>query len=238
MRSIQTVGIVGAGTMGSALAQKFAQEGLAIILVDRTDSFLRRALSMIQATLNEGVQRKLFTPQQTARIVDQITCTTRLEKLSHCQLVIEAVFEDLTVKTTLFQKLSTILDPQAILATNTSSFSVDELSQHVTPADRFLGLHFFYHAAKNRLVEIIRGSVMLTKPSRVLQVGLELSFNLLTRLAGEERRAGSGLLRGVTDVHFPLRALHTQHAQADDVFLTILGDGVRPIEVTVVGTRA
>lgn len=157
MRSIQTVGIVGAGTMGSALAQKFAQEGLAIILVDRTDSFLRRALSMIQATLNEGVQRKLFTPQQTARIVDQITCTTRLEKLSHCQLVIEAVFEDLTVKTTLFQKLSTILDPQAILATNTSSFSVDELSQHVTPADRFLGLHFFYHAAKNRLVEIIRG---------------------------------------------------------------------------------
>jgi enoyl-CoA hydratase/3-hydroxyacyl-CoA dehydrogenase len=68
------------------------------------------------------------------------------------------VFEDLTVKTDLFKQLSTILDPQAILATNTSSFSVDELSQHVTPADRFLGLHFFYHAAKNRLVEIIRGN--------------------------------------------------------------------------------
>ena len=158
MRTIQTVGIVGAGTMGSALAQKFAQEGLAVILVDQADSFLRRALSLIETTLNEGVQRKIFTPQQAIRIVDQITCTTRLEKLTHCQLVIEAVFEDLTVKTSLFQQLNTILDPQAILATNTSSFSVDELSQHVTPANRFLGLHFFYHAAKNRLVEIIRGA--------------------------------------------------------------------------------
>lgn len=156
MKIINTVGIVGAGTMGSALAQKFAMEGMNVVLVDRENSFLERGLGLIRSTLAEGVQRRLFRETDIPRILERISTSTEVEKLIPCQLVIEAVFEDLTVKTELFSRLGSCLKPETILATNTSSFSVDELSSACAHPEYFLGLHFFYHAAKNRLVEIVR----------------------------------------------------------------------------------
>jgi len=158
MDTIHTVGIIGAGTMGSALAQKFAMEGLKVILVDRENSFLEKGLNSIRTTLEEGVSRHLFKEEDVNLILDRILTTTDLDRLASCQLVIEAVFEDLSVKQDLFRRLSSILNIETILATNTSSFSVDELSRDYACPDRFLGLHFFYHAAKNRLVEIVRGA--------------------------------------------------------------------------------
>ncbi len=158
MKIIQTVGIIGAGTMGSALAQKFAQEGFPVILMDREDRFLQRGVGNIKSTLDQGIERNIFTPEMADHILKRISLTTNMKDLSSCNLIIEAVFEDLAVKQGVFTQLSIMVPSDTIIATNTSSFSVTELSSFVTYPKRFLGLHFFYHAAKNRLVEIVRGA--------------------------------------------------------------------------------
>lgn len=157
MRTINTVGVVGAGTMGSALAQKFAQEGLKVILADRTINFVEKGLNNIKQMLNEGVERKVFTQNQIDIYLENLRGTSNLNDLKECDLIIEAIFENFDAKIDLFKSLSAIVPPTTIIATNTSSFSVTELSKNITYPERFVGLHFFYHAAKNRLVEIIPG---------------------------------------------------------------------------------
>ncbi len=155
MKKIKVVGIVGAGTMGSGLAQKFAQEGFEVILADREMKFIDKGISNIKATLGEGVKRRLFSEQQVQNIISRIKGSTDLENLKSCDLIIEAIFEKFKAKTQLFETLSALVDPEAIIATNTSSFSVEDLSSSVKNPERFIGLHYFFHAAKNRLLEII-----------------------------------------------------------------------------------
>ena len=157
MKTIKTVGVVGAGTMGSALAQKFAQENFKVILADRDMKFVEKGVNGIKTMLAQGVEKKVFTPEQTNTAILNITGTSDLNDLILCDLIIEAIFENFDAKKELFKKLSTITLPDTIIATNTSSFSITELSAHVKHPERFLGLHYFYHAAKNRLVEIIPG---------------------------------------------------------------------------------
>lgn len=157
MKTINTVGVVGAGTMGAALAQKFAQQGFRVILGDRSAEFVERGLNSIRASLKEGLRKKVFTIQQVEDTLRTIKGTGELREMSDCDLVIEAIYEDFRVKSELFRQLSEIVPAETILATNTSSFSITELSSSVTKPERFVGLHFFYHAAKNRLVEIIPG---------------------------------------------------------------------------------
>jgi len=157
MKRIKTVGVVGAGTMGSALAQKFAQEGFNVILADREMRFVERGINGIKKTLNEGVERKLFTPEQVETYLGSIKGTENLSDLSSCDVIIEAIFEDFNAKQDLYKNISSIVSDETIIATNTSSFSVNELAKAVTKPERFIGMHYFYHAAKNRLVEIIPG---------------------------------------------------------------------------------
>ncbi|MEK7256914.1 MAG: 3-hydroxyacyl-CoA dehydrogenase NAD-binding domain-containing protein, partial [Bacteroidota bacterium] len=157
MKKIEIVGVVGAGTMGSALAQKFAQEGFKVWLADMSMQHVERGLAGIQKTLAEGVERKVFTEEQAQQTLANISGTVKLEDLATCDLVVEAIFENFEAKSSLFKNLSAIVPPETILATNTSSFSVTELAAAVSRPERFIGLHYFYHAAKNRLVEIIPG---------------------------------------------------------------------------------
>jgi len=157
MNKIKTVGVVGAGTMGSALAQKFAQEGFSVILADREMTYVQKGISNIEETLQQGVERKIFTQENVDKILSRIIGVEKLEPLASCELIIEAIYEDLNAKKELFNNLSSFVNENTILATNTSSFSVTELSKSVEHPERFIGLHFFYHAAKNRLVEIIPG---------------------------------------------------------------------------------
>jgi len=157
MKMIKTVGVVGAGTMGSALAQKFAQEGFNVILADQSATLVEKGLNNIKSMLKEGVQRKVFTQSQVDIFLTHIKGTEKLTDLKECDLVIEAIYENFEAKTKLLKNLSKIVEASCILATNTSSFSVTELSAFVKNPERFIGLHFFYHAAKNRLVEIIPG---------------------------------------------------------------------------------
>jgi enoyl-CoA hydratase/3-hydroxyacyl-CoA dehydrogenase len=158
MKNIKTVGVVGAGTMGSALAQKFAQEDFDVILCDKELRFIDAGIERIKNTLKEGVDKKIFSLNQTENILNKISGSLELVHLKKCDIIIEAIYENFDAKVLLFKELGKIVGQDTIIATNTSSYSVNELSEYITNPGRFLGLHFFYHAAKNRLVEIIPGN--------------------------------------------------------------------------------
>lgn len=143
--------------MGAALAQKFAQEGFHVILADRAKNFVDKGLANIQKTFEEGIEKKVFSQEQVESYLSDLTGTDSLADLKVCDLVVEAIFENFNAKIDLFRTLSEIVSKDCIIATNTSSFSVTELAKNISHPERFIGLHFFYHAAKNRLVEIIPG---------------------------------------------------------------------------------
>ncbi|MCF8145698.1 MAG: 3-hydroxyacyl-CoA dehydrogenase/enoyl-CoA hydratase family protein [Deltaproteobacteria bacterium] len=162
---MKKIGIIGAGNMGSGIAQKTAQEGLSVVLVDVKPEFVEKGIATIRTTLNEAVERKIMKPEQAEATMARIRGTSDPAGTGDCDLVIEAIFEDMDVKKDLFKRLDQGCGPKTILATNTSSFSVDELAQATNRPDRFVGLHFFYHPAKNRLLEIIPGP--MTSPETV-----------------------------------------------------------------------
>ena len=155
MKQLTKIGVIGAGNMGSGIAQKIAQEGLAVVMVDTQETFVQKGLANITSLLQAGVERKILTPAQMAATVSRITATVDFNQVADADLIIEAVFEDKGVKTALFQKLDAICDQHTILATNTSSFYVREFAEKIDRPDRFIGLHYFYHPAKNRLLEVI-----------------------------------------------------------------------------------
>ncbi len=155
---MKTIAVIGAGTMGSGIGQKAAQEGFEVILCDVSASALERGMETIKKFLEEAVQRKIFSVEKATEIQRRIHPTVNLQDVEPAELVIEAVFEDLQVKRELFEKLEKICQPSTLLASNTSSLLVTELAKSVQRPDRFGGLHYFYHPAKNRLVEVIPGA--------------------------------------------------------------------------------
>ena len=149
------VGVVGSGNMGAGIAQKMALEGLLVTIVDLNDEAVKRGLGIIEKTLKEGVERKVFTPEKMQETLARITGSASYEALADMDLVVEAVFEDKDVKVGLFQKLDEICEAKTIFASNTSSFYIHELANKTKRPDRVVGMHYFYHPAKNRLLEII-----------------------------------------------------------------------------------
>ena len=156
-RPVRILAVIGAGNMGSGIAQKAATEGFPVILVDIDDAKVARGLAIIDKTLADGVERKIFRPDDAKAISERITGTADWSKLVEADLVVEAVFEDFDVKKEVLARLETVCRPDAILATNTSSFLVTELAKGMKHPERMVGLHYFYHPAKNRLVEVIPG---------------------------------------------------------------------------------
>ncbi len=151
------IGVVGAGNMGAGIAQKYATEGFVVVVVDVDAAAVERGRARVVQTLDEGVARKIFAPTVRDQILARLTFSPDKDALKGCALVVEAVFEDLKVKTALFQDLDRRLGAETILATNTSSFYVEDMAQVCEHRDRVIGLHYFYHPAKNRLVEVIGG---------------------------------------------------------------------------------
>ncbi|MCX7703176.1 MAG: 3-hydroxyacyl-CoA dehydrogenase, partial [Planctomycetota bacterium] len=154
---VKKVCVIGAGTMGSGIAQKIAQEGFEVLLLDLKEEFLRNGMERIKSLLKEGVEKKIFKEADVERILGRIKTTTREEDAADCDLVIEAVFEDEKVKAELFKKLNKVCKKECIFATNTSSLSVTALGSASGRPERFVGMHYFYHPAKNRLLEVISG---------------------------------------------------------------------------------
>lgn len=152
---IRTFAVIGAGNMGSGIAQKIATEGAPVILVDLDEEKVARGVGIIRKMLQQGVERKVFKPEQAEQILGRVRGTADWSALAAADLVIEAVFEDLDVKRKVFQRLGEVCRPDAILGTNTSSFLVKDVAAVTRQPQRVVGLHFFYHPAKNRLVEVI-----------------------------------------------------------------------------------
>ena len=134
MRQIKKVAIIGAGNMGSGIVQKVAQEGIDVVMVDLKPEFVERGLTNIKNLLQQGVERRIFKPEQVEKTLSRVRGTTDFQAVADADLVIEAVFEDKTVKQELFQKLDGICVEKTILATNTSSFYVADFAEAISIA--------------------------------------------------------------------------------------------------------
>ena len=153
MEPIESVALEGAGTMGSGVAQKAAQEGFQVQLIDRDQESIDRGISMIKSTLDEAISRRIMTPEKVQKVLDNIIPIIDSSNVDIAtDIVIEAVFEDLDVKSAGFDIIDKSCAEHTVIATNTSSLSVNDLSKSTNRPEKFIGLHFFYHPAKTRLV--------------------------------------------------------------------------------------
>ena len=157
-KSIATVGIIGAGTMGGGIAMCFAQAGLKVTLVDMTDEAVSQGLEKITKNWAISVKKGRLTASQTDAMMANITPSSRLNDLADVDMVIEAVFENLDVKKEVFAKLDGICKPGAVLASNTSYQSIDAIAAATTRPDSVLGMHFFSPANVMKLLEVVRGA--------------------------------------------------------------------------------
>ena len=148
------IGVVGAGNMGVGIAQKYAMSGLKVTVVDLSEDSLNRGKKAIEHSLNQAFEKKIISEKSLQLTLKALQYSTSLESLSDCNLIVEAIFEDLEVKRELFCKLEKLC-PNSILATNTSSFTLEDIAENLEHPENFLGLHYFYHPAKNKLVEVI-----------------------------------------------------------------------------------
>lgn len=156
-QTITVVGVVGAGTMGAAIAQHFVMKGLTVRLIDLRQDSVDKGLAGIRQSLGEAVERKVITAPELEAALARLHGSTELAQLKDAQLVIEAVFEDEGVKRKLLADLEKHVAPDCIIGSNTSSFAISSLATSLQKPERFVGVHYFYHAAKNKLVELIAG---------------------------------------------------------------------------------
>ncbi len=153
----EIIGVVGAGTMGNGIAQVAARAGYAVIMRDVRDEFLQRGLAAIDKSLQRDVDKQRLDEAGKQAIVERIRPTTDLEAFSGASFVIEAVTEDLAVKTEVFKALDRITPPNAILASNTSSISITKLGAATSRPDKVIGMHFMNPVPVMKLIEVIRG---------------------------------------------------------------------------------
>jgi 3-hydroxybutyryl-CoA dehydrogenase len=165
--SIDRIGVVGAGMMGSEIALVMALAGKAVRLTDRDEALLDKAMSKLAGVLDKGVARGFYEPADKDRALANLTPTSDISDFSDSDMVIEAVFEDEDVKADIFRQLDGIVPPDCILSSNTSSISITVLSSYVSEARRanFLGTHFFSPVSRMKLVEVI--AALDTAPATV-----------------------------------------------------------------------
>lgn len=155
-REIRTVGVIGLGTMGAGIAEVVARTGIDVIAVEVDEAAVEVGRGHVTQSTSRAVKRGKLTPEQQEELVSRITFTSKIEDVAPCDLVIEAVPERLELKRSIFEKLDSVCAPDAILATNTSSLSVTEISVTTHNPRRVVGLHFFNPAPVQKFVEVIR----------------------------------------------------------------------------------
>ena len=155
-RAFTTIGVIGLGTMGAGIAEVFARNGYDVIGVEVNDAGLERGRQHLEHSTGRAVKREKMTPEQQAELLGRVNFTTSMAELSRADLIVEAVVESLELKKSVFRTLDGIARPDAVLATNTSSLSVTEISTAYSLPGRVIGVHFFNPAPVQNLVEIIR----------------------------------------------------------------------------------
>ena len=154
---IKTIGVLGAGSMGSGIAQVAAQSGYNVVMRDVEDKFVDRALKGIDKFLSKSVEKGKIAVDDKAAILGRIKGTTKMEDLKDADLVVEVVFEEMELKKKVFKELDELTRKEVIIATNTSSMSITEIATATNRQDKVVGMHFFNPVPLMRLVEVIRG---------------------------------------------------------------------------------
>ena len=156
-RSIRSVGVIGAGTMGGGIAMNFINAGLPVVIVEASAQALERGVAVIAKNYQNNVRKGSLNEAQLAGRMALLTPSMDFAALSNCDLIIEAVFEDMAVKETVFQKLDAVAKTGAILASNTSTLNLDQIAAFTKRPSDVIGLHFFSPANIMRLLEVVRG---------------------------------------------------------------------------------
>ena len=167
------VGVIGAGTMGSGIAQAFAQtEGYEVVLCDINEAFAEKGKEKIAKGLQKKVARGKLSEEEAEAIIGKITTGLR-DKCADCDLIVEAAFEDMAIKHEMFKELDTLCKPETIFATNTSSLSITEIGNGLTRP--MIGMHFFNPAPVMKLIEVIAG---LNTPEETVEKIKEISVSI------------------------------------------------------------
>lgn len=170
---VAKVGIIGAGTMGGGIAMNFANVGIPVILVETQQAALDRGLALVRKNYENSAKRGRFTTEQVEQRMGLLTGSLEMEALADCDLVIEAVFENMAVKKEIFGALDRICKPGAVLATNTSALDVNEIATAaVSRPEAVVGMHFFSPANVMKLLEVVRGTkTSNTALATAMQIG-------------------------------------------------------------------
>lgn len=155
--AIKTIGVVGAGTMGNGISQACAVAGLNAVMLDVSETALKRGLDTISASLDRLIRKEKLSETQKADIMGRVKATTQLKDLGDVDVVIEAATESEALKIKILKDVETVVGPDVILASNTSSISITRLAAATKRPDRFIGMHFFNPVPVMALVELIRG---------------------------------------------------------------------------------
>ena len=156
-QSVRKVGIIGAGMMGAGIAYVAANAGIDVVLIDAAQDAADRGKSHSESLLDKGIARRKVTPEKKAEVLARITATTDYSSLASCDLIVEAVFEDMAIKAGVTAKVDAVTAADCIFATNTSTLPITDLAGASARPDHFIGIHFFSPVDKMNLVEIIRG---------------------------------------------------------------------------------
>ncbi len=155
--TIQTVGIIGAGTMGNGIAQACAVVGINVVMVDVSDAAVQKGVATVAASLDRLIKKEKISAADKDAALARIQGSTRYEDLQKADLVIEAATENHALKLKILQQVDALVPPEVIIASNTSSISITQLAASTSRAERFIGMHFFNPVPMMALVEIIRG---------------------------------------------------------------------------------
>jgi len=213
-RAIRSVGIIGGGLMGAGIAVAVLDAGLPVLMVERDEASLKRGRSNIEKVYDRLIQRGRVSAEQKERVMARWTGSTSYAALGDVDLVIEAVFEDLSVKKEVFQRLNDVLKSGAVIATNTSYLDVDALAAEIPRPQDVIGLHFFSPANVMKLLEVV-------VPAKVSPDVVATAFDLAKRLGKIPVRAG------VCDGFIGNRILAIFRGAAE----AIMEDGASPYQI-------
>ena len=213
--AITRVGVLGGGLMGSGIAQVAAQSGFETILREVSDTVCQRARGGIEKTLNKGIEKGKVTTEQRDEAMGRLSFTTEVAALKQCDIVIEAVVEDLDIKNAMWKELDALCPKHTIFASNTSSLTIAAMAAATARPDRMVGLHFFNPVPLMKLVEVV-------KTVTTSQTTFDRAFDFAKRLGKEPIRAkdNSGFVVNLLLVPYlidAINALESGVASIEDI---------------------
>lgn len=154
---IKKIGVIGAGTMGQGIALVCAKTGYDVVMRDIEQKFVDNGMSKINKFLSKSVEKGKLSEEQKNEILNKITPTTKLEEVKDCDVVIEAILEDVNLKKNLFKELDAVCSEHTFLASNTSTIPITDLASATKRPEKFIGMHFMNPVPLMKLVEVIKG---------------------------------------------------------------------------------